>query len=503
MTKTAKRAIALGAVVVVAGAAVAFAVTGSDVTTVEIADVTREDLGISVIASGEVEADRQTDVYPPTAGTIASVEVTEGARVEAGQVLAMMDTAPLEVQVAQAEAAYQGAVAQRDAIGASTPGPSDLKAAEAAVNAAYSAYEAANAGYEAAVSGLGASTSSELATAELMLAVAETASDAAHAAYDAYHENVYLPAPEPRDAVMESTLDALEAARDEADKALADAQATVAAIESAASAANTTSAKVARDQAYAAYLGAVAQRDALVRASDASGARASADAAVTAAEAALEYAGDTLEQARIVAPVDGIVLLGGSSAASLIPGAASSTGGGVSEGSSVSPAAPVFEIVSFDALALNARVDEADIGRIESGMKATVTLDGVSAREFAAKVTGTGTRPVTTATGGTAFPVKLVFETMGENVLLGMNGSAEIEVDTIEEALTIPVEALFEEDGVSFVFRYEDEHAYRAEIEVGRMTDTRVEVLSGLDETDRVIVSGASDLVDGARVRAE
>ncbi len=169
----------------------------------------------------------------------------------------------------------------------------------------------------------------------------------------------------------------------------------------------------------------------------------------------------------------------------------------------MSPAAPVFEIVSFDALALNARVDEADIGRIESGMKATVTLDGVSAREFAAKVTGTGTRPVTTATGGTAFPVKLVFETMGENVLLGMNGSAEIEVDTIEEALTIPVEALFEEDGVSFVFRYEDEHAYRAEIEVGRMTDTRVEVLSGLDETDRVIVSGASDLVDGARVRAE
>lgn len=481
----------------------AFAVSGSDVTAVELADVIREDLGISVIASGEVEADRQTDVYPPTAGTIASVEVTEGARVEAGDVLAVMDTAPLEIQVAQAEAAYQGAMAQRDAVDKSTPGPSDLKAAEAAVDAAYSAYQAADAAYEAAVAGVGSSTSSELATAELMLAVAQTAADAAHIAYDQYYENVYLPAPEPRDAAMESTLAALAEACDEADSALADAQAAVTAIESATGAASITSTKMALDQAYAAYLGAVAQRDALVRGSDTSGAQESADAAVAAAEAALEYADDTLERATIVAPTDGIVLFAESSAASLIPGATSSTGGGVSVGASVSPAAPIFEIVSFDALALNARVDEADIGRIKTGMRATVTLDGVSAREFSAEVTATGRRSVTTPTGGTAFPVTLSFRTMGENVLLGMNGSAEIEVDTIEEALTIPVEALFEEDGVSFVFKYEDEHAYRVEIEVGQLTDTRVEVLSGLDETDRVIVSGASDLVDGVKVRAE
>jgi len=232
VTKTTRRAIALGVLVVVAGAAVAFAVSGSDVTAVELADVIREDLGISVIASGEVEADRQTDVYPPTAGTIASVEVTEGARVEAGQVLAVMDTAPLEIQVAQAEAAYQGAMAQRDAVDKSTPGPSDLKAAEAAVDAAYSAYQAADAAYEAAVAGVGSSTSSELATAELMLAVAQTAADAAHIAYDQYYENVYLPAPEPRDAAMESTLAALAEACDEADSALADAQAAVTAIES-------------------------------------------------------------------------------------------------------------------------------------------------------------------------------------------------------------------------------------------------------------------------------
>ncbi|MBN2848452.1 MAG: hypothetical protein JXP72_08405 [Coriobacteriia bacterium] len=114
-----------------------------------------------------------------------------------------------------------------------------------------------------------------------------------------------------------------------------------------------------------------------------------------------------------------------------------------------------------------------------------------------------GVESVLTPTGGTAFPIHARFRVNDEPVLLGMNGSAEIWIETIGEAITMPIEALLEEAGASYVYAVRDGRARRVEIEVGRLTDTSVEILGGLDEGDRVIVSGVTDLEDGTKVRAE
>ncbi|MHB1018227.1 MAG: efflux RND transporter periplasmic adaptor subunit [Coriobacteriia bacterium] len=505
MSKKSRVRIALVLILAIAGVAIALAVSGADVETVEVAEVTREDLAVLVSASGQVEADERTDVYPPTAGTIVSIEVTEGDRVTAGQVLAFMDTAPIEVQVAQAQAAYEGAMAQRDAISRTAPGSGDIKAAEAAVTAARSAYDAASAAYNAAVSGLGGPAASDIAQAEAAVTLARAAADAAQAAYDAYYQNVYLPAPEPRDAALDSALAALELAREQATASLEDAEAGLALLTSgAANAANITSAKLARDQAYAAYLGASSQRDALVRGSDLSGARSSADAAVAAAETALAYAQRMLDRAEIVAPRDGIVTFSGSSGTALLSGAGmGASSGGLSEGGTVTPAAPVFTIIDLSEPAFKAQIDETDIVRIEPGMSAEVTLDGFAGRTFAAEVERIGTSSVLTVTGGTAFPVWLRFRADGETVLLGMNGSVEVEIETIGSAISIPVEALLEDRTTAYVYAVRDGRARRVDLEIGTMTDTRIEVLSGLTEGEMVIVSGVGDLTDGARVEAE
>lgn len=509
MSKKLKTIIALVAVLAIGGAAVAFAVVSSDVTEVEVDEVVSEDLAVFVAASGAVEADSRTPVYPPTSGTLATLEVADGDEVTAGQVLAVMDTAPIEIQIAQAEAAYASAIAQRNAITAQAPGSADLKAAQAAVDAAWSAYSLANAAYEAALAGYGAPTASDIAQAQTAVALAQASADTAQAAYDSFYNNVYLPAPEPRDATLESTLAALSIARDQTAANLIDAQAALAGLIAAQDgSAAAAQAKIARDQAYAGYLAAVSQRDALAKASNVSAALSAANAGVAAAESALAFANDTLDRAEIVAPVGGVVLFsGGSSSASLLAGTGlstggGSTGGGLSIGSAVSPAAAPFEIVSFDTVAFTAQVDETDIVRVEPGLKAVISLDGLADREFTAEVERIGRESVTTPTGGTAFEVRLLFEPGDAQVLLGMNGSVEIEVETIGNAVTIPVEALFEDAGVDYAYRVVDGRAERTAIETGRITETRVEILGGLAEGDTVIVSGVAKLADGDRVRA-
>ncbi|MGB4581327.1 MAG: biotin/lipoyl-binding protein [Coriobacteriia bacterium] len=506
MSKKSKAIIAVVAVLAVGGAGAAFAVSTSGVHDVEVADVTNEDLAVVVSAAGAVEADTRVDVYPPTAGTLATLDVAEGDEVRAGQVLATMDTAPIEIQIAQAEAAYRGAIAQRSAITNSAPGSSDLKAAQAAVDAAWSGYSLANAAYEAAQAGIGAPSASDIAQAQALVGIAQTSATTAQSAYDSFYTNVYLPAPEPRDATLESTLVALAFARDQAAASLVDAQTALAALLAASdNSVAIAQTKVARDQAYAAYLGAQSQRDALARASNVSGALASADAAVAAAESALAFASETLERAQIVAPIDGVVLFSGSSATSLFSatGAGGGGGGSLSVGASVTPASAPFAIVSFETLAFKATVDEADIARVEEGMSARILLDGIAATEFTAEVVNIGIESQLTATGGTAFPVLLRFQAQGEPVLLGMNGSTDIEVETIGSATTMPIEALLEDGDSTYVYTVRDGRAGRTDIEVGRMTDTRVEILSGLVDSDEVIVSGVAELTDGARVQAE
>ena len=490
---------AVVALVVIGAAVGAVLLRNQAAAEVSVAEATRGDLVVTVSASGEVEPDAKVDLYPPTAGTLASIEVTDGQLVKAGQVIAVMDTAPIEAQLAQAEAAYEGAQAQRSAVVKAAPGDADEEAAQAAVNAAWSAYQIALAQYEGAKAGYGAPTDADIAQAEAAVAVAQEAYDAANAAYESFYTNVYLPAPQPRAPALETALAALALARDQAAAYLATAQQTLAALLAAQD--NDTAvaaAKAASDQAYAAYLGAVSQQEALARASSIGTALDSADAAIAAAQDARDLAERTLERATLVAPVDGTIVFNSVSGAIL--------GGPVIKpvpGSSVSPASAPFTVVAFDELAFTAQVDEADIAKIEPGMGAVVYLDALEDREFETTVERVDAKSVLTPTGGTAFPVVVRLTGGGDAVLLGMNGSVDIEVETLPGTVTVPVEAVLDRAGVSYVYVVQDGRATFTEVVVGQFTDTRAEVVSGLDGGEQVIVSGVSDLTDGARVKVE
>lgn len=147
-----KGKIIAGVVALVVIAAVVGAVYYSSAASaplVSVARVTSETLGVIVTASGKVEAATKADVYPPTAGLLKSVDVADGDEVKAGDTIAQMDTAPLALQVKQANAGLKGAKAQLDGVNKGVPAAIDKAAADAGVNAAQAAYNAAKAAYEA------------------------------------------------------------------------------------------------------------------------------------------------------------------------------------------------------------------------------------------------------------------------------------------------------------------------------------------------------------------
>jgi multidrug efflux pump subunit AcrA (membrane-fusion protein) len=148
-------------------------------------------------------------------------------------------------------------------------------------------------------------------------------------------------------------------------------------------------------------------------------------------------------------------------------------------------------------------VDEADIDRVKLGMAADVTLDSFPGHAF--KTTAIRINPAAqpTATGGTIFQVELAMVDTGKTILLGMKGDATIQVSAVEGAMTIPVEALFNENGHNYVYRVVDGKLMKTNITVGATTDAQIEVVGGLKAGDTVALAGSTQYSDGMTVRTQ
>ena len=79
-------------------------------------------------------------------------------------------------------------------------------------------------------------------------------------------------------------------------------------------------------------------------------------------------------------------------------------------------------------------------------------------------------------------------------------GEVTFEVETHADALVIPQKAVLEN---KFVFLAEGEVAERRDITLGLQNTDLVEVLSGLEEGDLIVVEGNYGLEDGAKIDIE
>jgi RND family efflux transporter MFP subunit len=262
--------------------------------------------------------------------------------------------------------------------------------------------------------------------------------------------------------------------------------------------ATLTTAKIAKQQAYAGYLNAKSGITKLSTMSRVAVARAAARSSVDSAQEALALAKDALSNATLTAPIDGIVIfnaLGAPGLDGMTPKAA--------HGAAVGPQAAPFTIVQLGSLNFNAQVDEADIARVEKGMTGAVSLDAFPTESIDAKVTTVRSVAVQTTTGGIAFPVLMKLNAPGKRLLLGMSGSVDIQVTAVTDAVSVPIEALFDENGKKYVFVVAAGKVAKREVTVGAMTETRAQITSGVDVGADVAISNLSALSDGAAVRTQ
>lgn len=96
--------------------------------------------------------------------------------------------------------------------------------------------------------------------------------------------------------------------------------------------------------------------------------------------------------------------------------------------------------------------------------------------------------------------VRAKYPNPGETILPGRYTSVEITKREIKDALAIPSEALIPEMGKDIVYLYKSGVAEPTEVKIGLRTESRVQVLEGVNPGDTLITSGVMQLRTGMKV---
>jgi HlyD family secretion protein len=204
-----------------------------------------------------------------------------------------------------------------------------------------------------------------------------------------------------------------------------------------------------------------------------------------------------IEASEIRAPTDGLVVYGTSVQRDRMYG--NSSEGPLQIGRRVHPNMLLVILPDTSEMMAQVRVHESLVGQIHAGQEVEIKIDAADGQIYKGTVTDIG---VLAEGGGWRDPnrreytVKIALDVDGEEAKLkpSMRCEATIIMDHVVDGLAIPLPALFSESGVKYVYLREGGRFVKRPIKIGRRSDAYVEVLSGLQEGDRVLAREPSSI---------
>ncbi|MFA6216978.1 MAG: HlyD family efflux transporter periplasmic adaptor subunit [Candidatus Omnitrophota bacterium] len=146
-------------------------------------------------------------------------------------------------------------------------------------------------------------------------------------------------------------------------------------------------------------------------------------------------------------------------------------------------------IVLSDQLIVRAQVDETDIGKIKLNQKAILSLDAYADAKIEAKVEHVYYESQT-VNNVIIYKVDLTPENVPEFFRSGMSASVDFIVESKENALILPVEAVQEDKGGKYVLLKQEGsiNLVKCVIKIGITEGDNCEILSGITAADTIVV---------------
>jgi RND family efflux transporter MFP subunit len=165
----------------------------------------------------------------------------------------------------------------------------------------------------------------------------------------------------------------------------------------------------------------------------------------------------------------------------------------VQVGDYVTPNAAVLELIDTSALDLYVEVRGEIARALAPGQQVSVQVNGYS---LEGNIVALQTDP-----DAVTFTHALRVRLPGASVRSGMVAQVQLPLHPLEQVVAVPVTAVLQDEGHSYVFRVIDAVLARTEVVTGRRVDTLQVVRSGLEPDEVIVVRDVAALSDGQQVQ--
>ncbi|MBI2501695.1 MAG: efflux RND transporter periplasmic adaptor subunit, partial [Candidatus Latescibacteria bacterium] len=144
----------------------------------------------------------------------------------------------------------------------------------------------------------------------------------------------------------------------------------------------------------------------------------------------------------------------------------------------------LLSLPDLEAMQVISRVGEMDVQRVQPGQPVLVRLDAFPGPIFHGQVAKIApmANPEEGAPNVQVFELVVDIQEQDDRLKPGMSASIEIVIDTVEEALSVPLEAMREQEGHTLVYRQHGSDLEPVKVRVSKRNAVAAVIDSGLEE---------------------
>ncbi|MER2063667.1 MAG: HlyD family efflux transporter periplasmic adaptor subunit [Alkalibacterium sp.] len=165
---------------------------------------------------------------------------------------------------------------------------------------------------------------------------------------------------------------------------------------------------------------------------------------------------------------------------------------------------PSLVVADLNEMIVALQLSRSDASEVEVDQDVILTYNDTELDGTVSEIDPVATQQQTQTGAMNQLGATVTFDSEPTDVIAGFEVDVDIIVDSQDNALVIPVEALnYNENNEPYVFTVIDGIAERVEIETGIQSDAVIEVTSGLSAGDQVVLSPGAEIEDGLEVELE
>ena len=168
----------------------------------------------------------------------------------------------------------------------------------------------------------------------------------------------------------------------------------------------------------------------------------------------------------------------------------------IDAGAYVTPSTIVTRLSDLSVVQVDLSLPERYFERVSPGQTVELTVPAYPDASFTGEVT---VRDSAVSSGSRSFDVRAEISNADRRLVGGMFAQTRLVFGTYE-GLAVPDDAIISEGARTFVYTVSDGQATRQTVSLGGSAGSLTEVTDGIDEGDRIVVTGWDNLRDGAPV---